>query len=126
MIKLICKRVSFYSLNDELAFDEWINKIKCIKKFEGIGDEMHLYVHKSYISQTCLREILSLFYRYHIEMRQLQQLATSKNREWFENKHKYWYKSVFGEVKKPKVSKDPSKAGTSGVIEAINKVREER
>jgi hypothetical protein len=58
-------------------------------------------------------------------MRQLQQLATSKNRGWFENKHKYWYKSVFGEVRKPKVSEDSSKAVTRGVTEAINKVRGE-
>lgn len=39
MIKLVCKRVIFYSQNDESAFFEGIAKIRGIKKWEGIGDE---------------------------------------------------------------------------------------
>jgi hypothetical protein len=85
MIKLICKRVTFYSPNDEGAFFEWISKIRGIKKWEGVRDEIHIYLPKSTISNKCLRELMSLFYRYNVDRRQLQPLLNDKNRQWYVN-----------------------------------------
>ena len=85
MTKLICKRVIFYSQNDEASFFEWISKIKGIKKWEGARDEIHLYLPKSTTSNKCLRDLIALFYRYNIDRRQLQQLLNDKNRQLYEN-----------------------------------------
>ena len=128
MVKLVCKRVGYYSLLDEDAFFEWINKIKCVKKFEGIGDELHLYVAKSYVSQTCIRELFSLFRRYKIDTHQLRQLATNKNHSWFEDKQQYWYEDIFGEKPHSKASEDSIQSVNyfpCGGADAINKVRGE-
>jgi hypothetical protein len=101
MIKLICKKVEFYSRNDESAFFEWIAKIRVIKKWEGVGDEIHLYVPKTIVSKTSLRDLMALFFRYKINMRQLQQLVNDKNRDFFMNTKKYWYKRIFGNIEVP-------------------------
>jgi hypothetical protein len=83
MTKLVCKRVTFYSQNDEDAFFEWISKIRGIKRWEGVGDEIHLYLPKSTTSNKCLRELMSLFSRYNVDRRQLQPLLNDKNRQLY-------------------------------------------
>ncbi len=96
MIKLICKHVIFGSENDEYAFDEWITRIKCVKRWEGAGDEVHLYVTGRNISQMCLRDLTAFFYRYHIDMQQLRQLVSKRNEAWYTNQTAYWHKGVYG------------------------------
>lgn len=57
---------------------------------------MYLHVKSTKISDICLRELLSLFYRYNIEMSQLSVFLNEKNKKWFfENKRAYWHKKVF-------------------------------
>ena len=97
MPRVICKRVRYYSQNDETSFFEWISRIKGINKWEGIFDEVHLHLPRKRISDECLRDLTALFYRYNIEMSQLQQFINDKNREWYAAPGTYWYKSVFKE-----------------------------
>jgi hypothetical protein len=92
---LVCKKVIFYSQADESAFFHFVREIKSIKKFSGVGDEIHLDV-SSRLSNESLRALLSLFYRYKIEMGQLRHFEKSQNTEWFRNQKMYWYKKVFG------------------------------
>lgn len=96
MPKLACQAVMFYSQGDELSFFKWIDSINCIKKFEGVGDTMHLTVKKHKISDRCLRELIALFYRYKIDMSQLEVFLNDKNKEWFYDRKKmFWHKKVF-------------------------------
>jgi hypothetical protein len=96
---LVCKRVRFYALKDEDAFFEWIKKIDCIENFFGIGDELHLEIVSDDIHDYNLRDLLGLFYRYNIDMKQLKRFLNNDNKKWFkEGKVKgYWYKRVFDE-----------------------------
>ena len=100
MPKLICKRVTFYSDHDESAFFEWLSKIRGVTKVKGVFDEIHVYVPRKVVSNTCLRELTALFYRYKIDMGQLLQFVNEKNREWYTGKHAYWHKRVFGQMVK--------------------------
>jgi hypothetical protein len=94
---LICKRVIYYSQNDELAFFDWLKRIKCIKEIKGIGDELHLHVSGLRISDTALRDLLAIFERYKIDMKQLVQFSSERNRMWFQDDEmKYWHKRIFG------------------------------
>ncbi|MDQ8196394.1 hypothetical protein QEH59_18340 [Coraliomargarita sp. SDUM461004] len=96
MPKLHCKRVSFYSENDELSFFEWIGKIPSIEKWEGVSDTIVLHVRSKKISNAGLRDILALFHRYKINMTELKQFMDEKNKDWFfENEKAYWHKNVF-------------------------------
>ncbi len=96
MIKLECKKVVFYSELDELSFFERVNKLQCIKSYEGINYSIFLHVKTKTVSDNCLRELISLFHRYKIEMSQLSQFLNEKNKNWFKDNQKaYWYKKVF-------------------------------
>lgn len=99
---LICKRVKFYSQKDEDAFFEWIKKIECIENFEGAGDELYLDIAAWDTHDHDLRDLIALFYRYKIEMKQLARFLTKDNKNWFGKKSAPWYKKVFGDQLKTK------------------------
>ena len=99
MPKIICKNVVFYSVNDEVSFFEWVSRINGIKKWEGVVDEVRLHFPKKNVSDQCLRDLTALLYRYNIEMSQLQQFITDKNRDWYSAPKMYWHKKVFNQIK---------------------------
>ena len=96
MIKLICKAVVFYSLGDEDLFFEGIKRIKSIQKIEGVHDELHLYVKSKNILRKDLMNLIALFYRYKIDMKQLSLFLNKKNEKWFKESKGYWVKEIFG------------------------------
>lgn len=102
-IKLVCKKVYFYSQLDEKYFFAWLQDIKTIVRLDGIGDELYLYCKSSVVSDQDLREILALFYRYKIDMKQLVVFLNNKNKKWFfEGPKGYWHRKVFGTTVKTK------------------------
>ena len=100
-IVLVCKSVWYYSSVDEDMFFEWITKIPSIIQCDGVGDELYLYFVSKKISAVDLRQLLALFYRYKIDMKQLQIFLNKSNKHWFQdNKKAYWHRRVFGITKK--------------------------
>ena len=94
---LACKRVRYGSQGDETAFFEWIGRISCVTKFEGSGDTLYLHVARSRISDENLRELIALFSRYRVPMKQLAQFETPRNRTWFTRPGMYWFARVWGD-----------------------------
>lgn len=95
---LICKKITFYSPNDEVAFFEWLKKNDCIDDIKGIGDELHLTIAADELYDHDLRDLIALFHRYQIDMKQLKRFLTTDNKKWFfDNKKAYWHKQVFEE-----------------------------
>src|SRR6185436_8375901 len=89
---LVCKRVTFYASKDEDAFFEWIKKIDCIENFFGRGDELYLELASADIHDYNLRDLLGLFYRYNVDMKQLKRFLNKENKSWFfDNKKSYWH-----------------------------------
>jgi len=94
---LICKSVKYYSRKDEDTFFEWIKKIDCIDSLKGVGTKLHLQISCNNVHDHDLRDLLALFYRYKIDMKQLQRFLNKNNEQWFySNKKSYWHKRVFG------------------------------
>ena len=93
---LTCKKVRFYSFKDEDAFFWWIKRIPCIQSFEGAGDELYLDLVDKPLNDKDLNDLIGLFYRYKIDMKQLAQFVTPKNKVWFYDKKAFWHKQVFG------------------------------
>lgn len=94
-ICLVCKDVEYLSPLDEEQFFGWLNKIECIEEISGVGDSIKIAL-ASKVNDESLREIIALFYRYEVDMTQLQTLLTKTNRHWFfENKEAYWHSVVF-------------------------------
>lgn len=98
---LICKSIWYYTSTDEDLFFTWLKKIKCIKKIDGRLDELYLHISSHKISDNNLVELIALFYRYKVDMKQLQIFLNNKNKAWFfDNKRAYWHRRVFGATKK--------------------------
>lgn len=81
---LICTPLTFYAQNDENAFFEWLQKIPCIEKYEGIGKELHLHIPKKEISDDNLLELFGIFQRYNFDQSQLKIFQNKKNEDLFE------------------------------------------
>lgn len=94
-IKLVASRVTYYSPNDEAAFFEWIRKIPSIINYEGKGSDIFIYISDKNMDEFCLREIIALFKRYGIEMRQLAIFDQEMFSEWFKSPNTYWFNEVF-------------------------------
>jgi hypothetical protein len=92
----------FYSPVDEDLFFDWIKKIPSIIHFKGIGTNLLLYFKSKRISARDLKELIALFRRYKIDMKELKIFLNKGNKEWFYEKSKKadWHKKVFGAVKK--------------------------
>jgi hypothetical protein len=96
-VVLVCKRVVFYELKDEQAFFEWLKKIKSIQKIDDQFDKVFLYFKTNNIAEQDLRDLLALFFRYKINMKQLAVFLNQQNAAWFyDQPQMYWHKKVFG------------------------------
>jgi hypothetical protein len=97
ILELEAERVRFYSEHDEAALFEWLKKIPCIKGCEGRGPAIYLQVDSNEMSESDLRELLAVFHRYAIPMRQLSIFERREFSEWFRDRRAYWYTRVFEE-----------------------------
>lgn len=86
----------FHSRYDEAAMFYWLDRIKCIKKYEGRGHSLFIYVDPLDVGEEDLTELLALFFRYKINMKQLIVFDKNEFRSWFKDKDAYWYEDIFG------------------------------
>jgi len=94
-IVLTARRVVYYHENDETAFFEWLARMPFVESFEGAGWDLWITLKRK-PNQYDLRELLAFFQRYKIDMKQLARFENSRNRTWFRDPKKYWYRRVFG------------------------------
>lgn len=95
---LICKGVTFYTFMDQQLFFTWINRTLCIDSFTAASDELYLHLVAEQLSDEDLQELIGIFYRYKIDMKQLSRFVTEQNKHWFsEDKKAFWHRRVFGE-----------------------------
>lgn len=106
IVEIELTSVRFFSPYDEAAFFEWIKKLACVKKCEGRGLTIHLSVHQSAVDEDALRELIALFHRYEVDMRQLARFDRVEFEGWFHNKQAYWYKQMFPIKRGNRVSVD--------------------
>ena len=92
MILLDCSGIMFGSQLDEKHLFEWAVEIPGVLRWE----QDTLVIRSKRISQASLRDLLALFSRYGIPMRQLAQFQNETNEKWFTAPHMYWHKKVFG------------------------------
>lgn len=100
MIQLVARPLWFGALPDELAFDDWLVKLRkrgCIVHSDGRGNAMLIDVPREPIEDNCLRELLALFERFGFEMSQLAVFENASNRPWFRDPTSYWHAKVFGQ-----------------------------
>lgn len=95
IIELEARRVRFFSLGDEDAFFEWLDKLPCVGKYVGLGDALHISINRAAVDEDALRELLALFRRYGVDMKQLRVFDGFEFSEWFRDSRAYWFDAVF-------------------------------
>ena len=95
MIELECKGLPFYSSQDEASFFSWAESISAVLSVSGKGGSIILMLKSKSISDRSLRELIGLFRRYRISMRQLAQFRTEKNQHWFSDPTAFWFSTTF-------------------------------
>jgi hypothetical protein len=96
MNEIRCKGITFFSRGDEEAFFLWARTIPHIREIGGERDEIVLRLQANAIADDSLRELIGLFHRYGVAMRQLAAFETVENKAWFRDTEKYWHAAVFG------------------------------
>jgi len=94
---LTAKRVWYYSKHDEAAFFEWLDKIPCVVSYEGELDVLSICIDVAKVHEYELRELLALFHRYAVDMKQLRAFDRKEFAKWFRNPRSYWHAAVFGD-----------------------------
>ena len=92
MIKIDTSPVRYLSYLDEKSFFEWAQEIPCVKSIDGGV----FHIRSKRLSESDLRDLIAIMYRYKMSMKQLQQFCNAKNEHWFKAKKMYWYGAVFG------------------------------
>ena len=96
MIKLICDSASFYSQGDEAIFFNWLNSLEFVQEIKGVSTEIQLFISESEIQDEDLRDLIAIFTRYKIDLKQLAQFKTNTNEYWFYlNKQAFWHNHIF-------------------------------
>jgi hypothetical protein len=91
MVRLKCSGVRFGSQLDEKHLFEWAAEISCFLRWE----QDTLVVRSRNISREALYDLIALFWRYQIPMKQLAQFENQRNSNWFRNNGMYWHEKVF-------------------------------
>jgi hypothetical protein len=88
--------VHYFSQCDERAFFEWLDKLPFVERYEGRGRTLHISINSLAVDEEGLREMLALFRRYGVGLRQLAMFDRDDFSDWFRDKQAYWYKDIFG------------------------------
>lgn len=92
---LVATSVTYYSSLDENAFFQWLDRIGCVAGYEGRGLDLTITLGRTPNDEE-LREIIALFYRYGVDMRQLASFSKERGRAWFRRQGMFWREAVFG------------------------------
>jgi hypothetical protein len=96
MPKLIIHEGTYYWQSDEAAFYRWLKSIPGVTDVVGKPKGLVVTLRSKRLSQTALRSLLALHFRYGLPMHALAQFETPENTSWFRAPKMYWHSRVFG------------------------------
>ncbi|MBF6077430.1 hypothetical protein AB0346_11600 [Nocardia beijingensis] len=88
--------VTYYSPHDEAVFFGWLDAIPCIESYHGQSRTLYLTVDLDAVDEGGLYEIVALYRRYHIDLKELQVLSADRVGPWFSHPDRWWHEEVFG------------------------------
>ena len=95
--KLIANNVAYFCQLDEDCFFEWLARIGCVEHLHGQGRALEITIDTARLDDKGLRELIGLFARYDIDMKQLAQLRDDHKRPWFSQRGTAFHGRVFGD-----------------------------
>jgi hypothetical protein len=96
IVELEASGIRYFSPGDENAFFGWLDRLPFVEKYSGQGCTLYIRVNAVALDAEGLRELIALFRRYGIGLRQLAQFDRDEYVDWFRNKEAFWYSEIFG------------------------------
>jgi hypothetical protein len=97
---IIVRGPTYFAPGDEKAFFDWPQAIPCVESVGGRVRDLHIRLKRP-PSDSDLRELIALLYRYRMNMKVLAAFKTSRNAAWFFDKSgMFWHRKVFGSAKR--------------------------
>ncbi|MCA9815475.1 MAG: hypothetical protein H6677_09415 [Candidatus Obscuribacterales bacterium] len=87
--------VSFYCQLDEDHFFLWLQEIEGVKEVRGLPAGLTVYLSVSILSDSALRDLIGLLFRYDVPMSFLRSQLTPSNEHWFMDSEAFWYEKIF-------------------------------
>ncbi len=97
MVELQADSVVFYSRQDEASFFARLQELPCVVDVAGMGRILHIQVDRQRVDDEALTELLALFRRYQVDMRQLRVFDERRFARWFRRRQSHWHDAVFGQ-----------------------------
>jgi hypothetical protein len=94
-LTLAATRIEFLSELDETSFFQWLAKLSCIERYYGDGDSLKLVVSRAKVDEASLLELVALFFRYGIDLRQLRVFRNENTETWLFRPGAYWFDKMF-------------------------------
>lgn len=86
---------TYFSQNDETTMFEWLGRITVVREVTGQARDLIILLKRP-PTDSQLRDLLALFFRYRMDMTPLAALRTDKNQSWFSDCGSYWFEAVYG------------------------------
>jgi hypothetical protein len=100
MPHLIIPSATFYSQTDEASFFAWLESIAGVTQVVGDHRGLVATLRSNRLSKVALWNLLALYFRYNLPMKDLARFETPENRTWFRDRKMFWYRGVFGEPRR--------------------------
>ncbi len=97
VVELQADSVVFYSRQDEASFFARLQQLPCVVDVAGMGRILHIQVDRQRVDDEALTELLALFRRYQVDMRQLRVFDERRFARWFRRRQSHWHDAVFGQ-----------------------------
>lgn len=88
--------IQYGSTHDEDAFFEWLAKIPAVTQFHGRVRTLYIHLDPAVVDDEVLRDLIALFHRYDVDLRQLRCFDTPDVGDWFRNPESYWHEAMWG------------------------------
>ena len=94
-IEILVKCPVFFSDVDEANLFGWFKQIPAVKEVRGKGRELSVAVSLKGADEEGIRELIAVFQRYGLDMKELAKFDVPEFSEWFRNPKAYWHDQVF-------------------------------
>jgi hypothetical protein len=96
MPSIVVRGPTFFSPQDESAFFIWLQCVPAVRSVRGAGADLIIVMRARGISDASLRELIGLFTRYKLPLRELAQFESPRNSAWLLSPNAHWWRAMFG------------------------------
>lgn len=81
-MKIFATDVAYYGRLDEDLFFEGLYRNPAFKSVKGIHRTLHIKIDARRLTWEATNDLVALFYRYGIDLKELSKIAVGRRREW--------------------------------------------